>query len=230
MTTRIAAAAAAFVLAAAPAFALPVERLVFKVADSTPAPTSAGFIDAWQGWINPGGFNEGAAQATSLTNNGFDYKDSWVDSNWGVVDQVRVSMYSGGVEQRFMLFNPGATPADFFDRANYAGGSYQLANLPVEGSGVGAFFSTAGDSGIDRHWFINDTYGGCPRDFGFWAVLDQRPLNNYICNWENAGATALGENVRGLLYATGTTATDWDNRGNGIGVADVFAISVTYDD
>ena len=65
--------------------------LAMKVSDLAPATASAGYIDPWQTWGNGGGWNEGVAGATSLTNNGIDYMNSFVDTNWGDVLSVRVS-------------------------------------------------------------------------------------------------------------------------------------------
>ena len=100
-----AALAVAVVSLAGAARALPVERVVLKPSDSSVRGEGDldGFVDPWLDWINSGGHNVGVPGATALTNNGLDFKDPFVDTNWADIDRVRVSMYSGGDEVAFIL-------------------------------------------------------------------------------------------------------------------------------
>lgn len=198
------------------AYAEPITILAMKLSDSTPA---ASDLDAHLGWVNDGGFNEGNAAAQLLIDNGLDYKNSIVDTDWANVSSVRVAMYRGGTEQAFIQFSPGTSKADFFSAANVTASTY--TDL---GDG-GNHFSIAGESSIDRHWYINNNYGGCPSDVGQWVVLDRRP--DYFCAWEDNRVDDVGSTDRGFLYALGPVEQNWTT--GAIGAADVHAVFVTID-
>lgn len=195
-----------------------INKVVMKVSDN-PMKTGT-VIDPHLDWLNAGGVNEGVAGAAVLVNNGIDYKDSWVDSNWSEILSVRVSMYSQGSEVAHIDFNgAGTTKSDFFQLANVTGSSWT-------GVGGGNFFSIAGDPGNQRHWFVQNNYGGCSVDRGWMVVLEAR---SGPCTWDNTGRLALGDTTRGFLYSTLTSHGNW-NISSEYGVADVFAVSVSYDD
>jgi hypothetical protein len=192
--------------------------LAMKVSDLEPATASAGYIDPLQDWINAGGHNEGVAGATSLTNNGIDYKNSFVDTNWGDVLSVRVSYYSQGLEVAFALFSPGTSKSDFFASANVLSSSW--TDL---GSGAFNHFSIAGDSGINRHWFANRFYGGCGNDPGHMVVLDRGTAASFPCAWEDDRLAIVGDPTRAFLYSTASDSSNWLTD---TGIADVFAVHV----
>ncbi|MCP5152318.1 MAG: hypothetical protein H6983_14160 [Ectothiorhodospiraceae bacterium] len=197
--------------------AVPVSMLAMKITDSAPPG-----LDAFQGWVDAGGFNEGVAGATDLVNNGLDFKDDFVDTNWADVLSVRVSMFSGGVEQAYVEFDAaGTSKTDFFTQANVSDSTWSDA------TGTGNFFSIAGDPGIDRHWFINNNYGGCGSDVGHLVVIDGD--GSQPCSWETGrlGSVAGGSPNRAFLYSTASTEVNWN--GSSVGVADVFAVFVTVD-
>jgi hypothetical protein len=199
------------------AHAVPTTILAMKLSDSTPSTSD---LDAFLGWRDAGGFNEGNAAAQLLIDNGLDYKNSIVDTDWASVLSVRVAMYRNGLEQKFIQFSPGTSKINFFTAANVTASSY--TDL---GDG-GNFFSIAGDSGIDRHWFINNNYGGCGNDVGQWVVLDRR-TTSYVCGWEENRDHLVGSADRGFLYAPGTQEANWNNAN--VGIADVHAVFVTID-
>lgn len=193
--------------------AVPVSVLAMKVTDST-----SGGLDPYLGWVNAGGFNEGNAAAQLLINNGLDYKDSFVDA-WAGILSVRVAFYRDGIEQKFAVFNgAGTTKTNFFTQANVTSASW------TDFSGPGNFFSIAGDAGIDRHWFVNNNYGGCGADVGTMVVIDGRTGS---CSWETTRTDDIGSLTRGFLYSLATTEVNWN--GTAVGVADVFAVFVTVD-
>ncbi|MCA8927109.1 MAG: PEP-CTERM sorting domain-containing protein [Alphaproteobacteria bacterium] len=200
--------------------------LAMKVSDLAPAATSAdGLIDPYQDWLNAGGHNEGVAGATSLTNNGIDYKNSFVDSNWGDVQTVRVAVYSGGVEQIFIEFDASGTDkGNFFAASHLTASTYGLASFAVHN-----FFSIPGDPGNDRHWFVERNYGGCGNDRGLLVVMDGAD-SNWACSWEESRDALVGIDTRAFLYALPPVAVDADvpNWNTGpIGTGDVFAVFVT---
>ncbi len=193
-------------------------RLVMKVSDA-PVASGTTVIDPYLDWTGTGGVNEGVAGATSLTNNGIDYKDSWVDTNWGDVTSVRVSMYTSAVEVAFMEFSAAGTAKDnFFSLANLTSSSWTDTGSPNN------YFSIAGHNLIDRHWYVNRNYGGCTSDRGWMAVLDGRAAPSYACSWEDS-RTGTGSATRGFLYSDGPANENWTT--GSVGVADVFAVTVT---
>lgn len=233
MKTLKFAAAAVLALGITQAHAVPVTKVVMKVSDLAGA--TAPLIDPFNDWINAGGFNEGVAGAASLTNNGVDYKDSWVDTNWGMVHNVRVSMYSQGQEVAYLEFDPtGTTKSNFFDLSNLTSSTWGTTGFPgqdlVNPFGTGQFFRIEGSDGNNRHWYVNNNWGGCSVDRGWFVVLDK--ASGYVCNWENTGVVALGNVTRGFMYSTraGLNPTHQNFNEGTIGIADVFAVSVTYDD
>lgn len=196
-----------------------VSRLVLKVSDA-PAVSGTDVVDPYLDWINTGSVNEGVAGATSLTNNGVDYKDGWVDTNWGDVTSVRVSMFTASTEVAFMEFDAsGTTKADFFAPSNLTSSSWTDTGSP------NLFFSIAGDSVINRHWFVQRNYSGCSADRGWFAVLDGAASPSYPCSWEN-NQTDPGSPTRGFLYSSASGNTNWTS--GSVGVAEVFAVSVSY--
>ena len=215
------AASIAALLSAGAAEAVSVTRIV-PTASAVVAATVTAVVDPNLYWVVPGGVIEGVAGATDLTNNGIDYKDSWVDTNWGLVESVRVSMFNGGNEVSYVEFNAaGATKEDVFAKGNVTGSTWtDIAATSFN------YFSTRGDNSIDRHWFMNQNYGGCSIDVGHMVVLDGARAGS-PCFWE-ASRIGTGSGTRGFLYADATTKTNWTT-GSG-GLAEVFAVSVTYDD
>lgn len=194
-------------------------RLVMKVSDA-PAASGTTVIDPYLDWTGTGGINEGVAGATSLTNNGVDYKDSWVDTNWGDVTSVRVSMYTSAVEVAYMEFSAaGTTKEDFFSIANLTSSTW--TDVATEQRN---FFSIAGSPINDRHWYVNRNWGGCPNDRGWMMVLDGRANPSYACAFED-NRTDTGSTTRGFLYADAMTEQNFTS--GSIGVADVFAVTVT---
>lgn len=216
----LAAVAGAFLVGAS-AEAATVSRLVLKASDSA-NPTGA-VVDPYLDWVNAGGVNEGVAGSSDLVNNGVDFKDSWVDTNWSMVQSVRVSMYTAGNEVAYLEFNAaGTTKSDFFALANLTGSSWSDTGVPNN------FFSIAGDAGINRHWFVERNYGGCGVDRGWMVVLDNTSGGGFVCDWSTAYNPA-GNGNRGFLYSNLSVNTNWNDT-NSTGVADLFAVTVSYDD
>ena len=175
--------------------------------------------DEYTFWSNNGGFNEGNGVAASLSNNTLDYKDSFVDSalNWNTVTSVHVGMYLAGVEQASIDFSPSTSKLTFYDPANILGTTYTdlVASFPG-----GNFFSEPGDGTYNRRWFVNENYGGCGSDTGWFVVEDA--TSSKPCGWETSRQSAAG---RGFLYSTGGVQQNWNT--TNVGIADVFAVSVT---
>lgn len=216
--------------------AAPITRVVMKVSDL--ATTAGGIVDPYLDWVNAGGVNEGVVGATSLTNNGIDLKDSWIDSNWGTIDSVRVAMHRDGQEVAFLEFDSaGTTKTDFFDLSNLTSSSWGTTGFPgqdlVNPYFTGQWFNIEGSPSNDRHWYVNNNWGGCGADRGWFVVMDGTTAPGYICSWEDNGVSAVGSNSRGFMYSTFQDVPDPDHQNFNdatIGIADVFSVSVTYDD
>lgn len=217
------AAAAAMVSASAltaptGAGAAVVERLVLKIGDEGLGGTR---VDPYLDWIDAVGTINGAvAGATDLADATVDYRDGWIDTNWGDALSVRVGFYIDGVEQAWASFDPaGTTKTSFFQNAAVTGSSWSDFT-----SASHNFFSIAGDPQYDRHWFVNSTYGGCGNDSGHFVVLDGAAIT---CSW-GTDHDAAGVDNRLLLFSAAGTLQNYTS-GN-IGYADVFAVTVTWDD
>ena len=91
--SRIGLAVAAALCLVGSAHAATVNRVVLKASDTT-AQSGTTVVDPYEDWAATVGVNEGVTGADAIANNGIDFKDSWVDSNWGLVDSVRVSMHA----------------------------------------------------------------------------------------------------------------------------------------
>jgi hypothetical protein len=202
------------------AMATPASLLVYKLgADASGANAVA--ADPYYAWANSGGFNEGNAAALSLSDSTLDYKNSWVDSaaNWSTVTSVSVGMYQAGVEVADMVFSPGTGKLDFYSPGNLTASTY--TDLTAA-SFAGNYFSIFGDEGNGRRWFVENNYGGCGSDTGWFMVKGAgEPAP---CSWEYDRRNAAG---REFLFATGDVKQNWNT--SSVGEADVFAVTVTYD-
>lgn len=189
--------------------------LLFKVTDNT-----SKSLDVYDGWITAGSFNEGVAGATDLTNNGVDYRNGAIDTDWATYETIRVSMYTGGTESAYIEFDAAGTAYDtFFAKANVIGSSWSdLTSVATYN-----YFSIEGHLGINRHWFVNNNYGGCGRDAGHFIALDGQ---SGVCSWEN-GRSGAGSPTTGFYYSNAATRVNWNT--SAVGVADTFVVTASYE-
>ena len=238
--SRIGLAVAAALCLVGSAHAATVNRVVLKASDTT-AQSGTTVVDPYEDWAATVGVNEGVTGADAIANNGIDFKDSWVDSNWGLVDSVRVSMHADVQGQLsevayFEFDAAGTTKTDFFAPGNLTGSTWGSTGFPTTGQSgnpfaTGEWFSAEGSWGDygDRHWYVNNNWGGCAVDRGWFMVLDRDGApNDFICSWERDAAQATGTSDRGFMYSTASGMQQFN--GGGYGVASVFSISVSYDD
>jgi|GEM_PF-4720137 hypothetical protein len=218
-------------LATVAAIALPTiasasQLLVYKLTTSTPAGSAASPAGTW---LTPGGFNQAVPGASTLANNGIDYKNGFVDTNWADVLGVRVSMYNAAsltptvTEVAFLQFSPGTSRSDFFALANVTASSFDLSSF---GTGDANFFSITG-GGFGRELFVNRNYGGCPNDTGWFGTISAS-----FCGWETTARAANGNGNYGFIYAdNGSPAGPVNyNASTGVGYANIFAVTVTLAD
>ncbi len=167
-------------------------------------------VAAWNG--NPQ--NEGnMALLSLLASPTSPYVNRIISKYWNAngfsVKEARAVMYTAGNLGAFLQFNvTGTDKMGWYSQAALNSSSY----TDVKTTGVN-FFSMAGDSGIGRHFYVNQSYNGCPSDFG-WFVVNR----GTACAWETTRGTPLR-----LLYSNQKTMTNWAGT---IGIADVFAVFV----
>jgi hypothetical protein len=185
--------------------------LVFKLGNGA---STIGALS--QLYLNGGSIRENDAAAQSLSNTAFDYRNAtFLDTpaNWATVQSVDVQMYSRGTLLRTIRFSPGSSYDTFYTQANVIGGDYP--NLATAGVN---FFSITGDATYNRTFFINQNYGGCGNDAGYFVVLG---VGGAACSWE---ADRYSTTNRAFLFSRADGAQNWNDER--IGQADVFAISV----
>ncbi|MCW8891378.1 MAG: hypothetical protein OQL20_12030 [Sedimenticola sp.] len=172
-------------------------------------------LDAYTGWTTAGSF--GVAGDSHVTDSTKDYRSTLIDTWPNTMTSVRVSMFKQGVEQAFIDFDPsGTSSTNFFTTGNVTGSSWtDITSAPHN------FFSIAGDDFYDRHWFVNRNYGGCSVDVGHMVVIDSD--GSQPCGWE----TNRLVNDRAFLYSTTAINENWNQTNGDIGLADVFAVSIT---
>jgi len=170
-------------------------------------------------WTTPGNFGSNP----SLTDSTTDYRSSFADTNWSEVTSVNVGMYdSSGNEVAYFTFEGpaggggvGETIANFYSTTYLTGSNYTDLS-----SFSGNFFSYSGDQTNGRGWFVNQNYGGCGSDTG-WFDVD---FGSKPCSWETTRDNATSG--RGFLYTLNNNQQNWNT--SNVGSADVFAITVTF--
>ena len=115
---------------------------------------------------------------------------------------MAVVLYNGGQEVIRLVFDSiNSTKTDWFTKDSLTSSPYSDII-----SSTHNFFSISGDeqfqaeSNIDRNFFINKNYGGCPSDSGWLVVISGK---DDFCEW------AQGEFIS-IKYARRTTVTNWN--------------------
>ncbi|XP_070568448.1 uncharacterized protein [Ptychodera flava] len=130
------------------------------------------------------GLNEDVQGARALTNE-FQghYKNHLMDKWEGIgVTEVKVALYTGGKEKASLLFNGISSDKEsWFSNERLRSSPWDdLMDTKLENGKDGQYFSVAGDDGINRHFYINNNYGGCGNDAGWLVVVDD---GSTVCNW-----------------------------------------------
>lgn len=205
--------------------AAPTQLLAYKVVDNGQATSLvSNIVTAWSSASN---FNVGDAVAANLADTTKDYVNGSLISNWGQVLSVEVAMIVNGAKVKSLNFDAaGTTSANFFQAAKLTSSSYTDLSPSFNGN----YFSIAGDAGWGRDFFVNQNYGGCGADTGWWIALDANGGSNGIkpCGWEQDRAAVKGSSARGFLYSAGSVQTNW-NTYTSVGSADAMAIFLTVD-
>ena len=91
------------------------------------------------------------------------------------IDEVKIELIKGGdVVKVFVFDGTGSTNMNWFDKQRLVKSSYS----DLSKSSTTNFFSIIGDKTVDRHFYINRNYHGCPNDKGWLMVVDT-PVANY---------------------------------------------------
>ncbi|XP_019620618.1 PREDICTED: uncharacterized protein LOC109467125 isoform X2 [Branchiostoma belcheri] len=150
------------------------------------------------------------------------YKSREIDGNWASLNikQVKVSLYtfSPTLQTRDIIFNgAGSTKHSWFSKSRVISSPWtDLKSAPTN------YFSISGHRDvawrINRRFFINRNYGGCPADNGWLVVLDG---NSYGCPWEKRTA-----GTPRILFSKRSTSVNFERDPGNVGIADVMAIFI----
>lgn len=155
--------------------------------------------------------------ALDVTNNyAGNYKNRIV-LNWNNVGPTEASvvLYRRGIVVKELKFNAtGTNKLNWFARDKLGGNPLPWSDIKV--APHNNFFTIEGDRTVNRRFFINSLYNGCPGDKG-WMVITSGPDDT--CSW----AQYFG--VRSILYSNLNTLTNWNDFGF-VGQADVLAVYV----
>lgn len=127
---------------------------------------------------------------------------------------ARVHAFTGGnivVKMRFD--NVTSDIHAWFSQANLVTGSSNWIDLKTYNGPN--YFSVAGD--MNRHFFINQSYGGCPSDAGWFIVSD----STKGCSWESKWSAGKDTHI---MYSTANVYQNWNNAT--ISEADVMMVLV----
>ena len=108
-------------------------------------------------------------------------------------------MYEGGAIKKELLFNAtGTDKVTWFSEGNMVSSSW--TDIKTEPTN---YFSIQGDDSLERSFFINRNYGGCPKDAG-WLVV----VGGFSCSWESSAAHQYK-----ILYSNLPTYTNLNSNG-----------------
>ncbi|XP_071164198.1 uncharacterized protein [Mytilus edulis] len=127
--------------------------------------------------------------------------------------KVKVAMYKDSVMVMNMVFNNTDTGlnTDWYSQDHLAYSSY--TDMTTFGITYN-FFSIQGDEAIERRFYINNNYNGCPFDMGWIAVFDY----GFTCSYD------IGLQYPAFAYMTNNIMGQWDLKA--FQLADALAIYI----
>jgi len=140
--------------------------------------TSGVPIDPNASW-NGTGLNIGV-EANMNPFDGGAYTSPFITSAWSTIapSTARLVISDNGSLKNYINFNSSGTDKlNWFTQARILDSSFSGIT-----GGTYNFFSIAGDTGNQRHWFISRAYGGCDIDFGYMCV---KGGPTPVCVWDN---------------------------------------------
>ncbi|XP_062618605.1 uncharacterized protein LOC134280203 [Saccostrea cucullata] len=182
-------------------------RMVMKIAHTVSIAPATSVYDLWTGTYT---LNEFDADALTIGTGTKTYKSSVVD-NWGnyQISAVRVSYYSKGKETGYAVFDTHgvADKNSWFDCSRILYSSYSdLTRLKAV-----SYCGIPGDGSLKRRFFIQNNYGGCGNDAGWFLVVE-----GDACAWER-------RTTRPYFLYSGLPGRDLQDN---MVIADLFLISV----
>ncbi|XP_056022086.1 uncharacterized protein LOC125650831 [Ostrea edulis] len=185
-------------------------RMVMKVAHQQSLSPSSTVYGLWTGTYT---VNEFDANALTIGAGTKTYKSSVVD-NWSNyhISAVRVSFYKNGKETAYTVFDAHGVKDknSWFDCTRILYTAYDDLNRLKAVSYCGI----PGDGSLNRRFFIQNNYGGCNNDAGWFLVVEGN-----ACTWEQ-------RTTRPYFIYSGKSGRDLQND---FVIADVFLISVVMD-
>lgn len=145
------------------------------------------------------------------------YRNNDVFDNWKDVDQVALVVYRGGNRVANVVFDGSSSDViNWFDQSKIVSSSW----IDIKTVGKN-FFSVIGHHDLNRHFFMEHQYGGCPNDMGWFVAID---MVNPPCTWEN---NPCKHQWPCFLYTLNNKIANW-NKPQDVGIADSFGIFVKY--
>ncbi|XP_059149546.1 uncharacterized protein LOC131936530 [Physella acuta] len=146
------------------------------------------------------------------------YRNSEVFDNWDRVNEVAFVVYSNYKRVKEILFDGTSTTyMTWFDKPKVKFSTW--TKVKTETTNI---FGIAGDirPNLSRAFFINNVYGGCPADKGWFVAVDKSETGS--CAWEKADRLPV------FKYSRQSSPENW-NTGD-VANADMFAIFVKFYD
>ncbi|XP_059179703.1 uncharacterized protein LOC131958604 [Physella acuta] len=166
----------------------------------------------------PSEVEPGCKQVTSPLPCSNHYRNSEVFNNWDRVKEVSFIVYSNYKRVKEILFDGTSTTyMTWFDKSKVKFSTWTKIKTDTTN-----MFSIAGDIRpiISRVFFINNVYGGCPGDKGWFVAVDKAETG--ACAWEKADKLPV------FKYSRQSSPENW-NTGD-VAIADMFAIFVKFYD
>jgi hypothetical protein len=170
-------------------------------------------------WTKPGTVNDEELAALNPNNIFKGHYKSVIVDRWRLFrpQEVAIVLYSGGQEMIRFVFNARlSSSTNWFSKSHLISSPYSDIDSSPQN-----YFSLLGHTGkgssfnLDRNFFINRNFGGCPNDTGWLAVISGE---EDVCSW------ARGKYIR-ILYSQRSTVANW-NRQYEVEDADVLAVFV----
>ncbi|XP_070568464.1 uncharacterized protein [Ptychodera flava] len=161
--------------------------------------------------------NQDRPEARELNDKFKGHYKSYLMDHWEAlgVSEVKIAMFREGVEKVSMVFNGiGSTKMDWFTKERLKSSPWQdlMDSFPQQGIN---YFSISGHADINRRFFVNNHYDGCPNDFGWMVVVDD---GNNVCPWSTVSEKPF------FMYSPHSNKVNWDEGQ----IADVMAIFIKH--
>ncbi|KAK3095541.1 hypothetical protein FSP39_015906, partial [Pinctada imbricata] len=149
-------------------------RMAMKVAHGQSLSPASSIYDLFTGTYT---VNEYDSSALTIAAGSNTYKSHVIDA-WDQysIDAVRVSFYKDNEEKAYVVFDAhGATKTNWFDCSRILYTSFtDLNRLKAV-----TYCGIEGDNSLQRRFFIQNNYGGCNNDAGWFVIIE-----GGTCSWE----------------------------------------------